>query len=484
MSKLTIIGDSNIRNAFSGKLKKLDRTGNCSSDFISATSLTAGYKALQDASNATMLVISFLLNGITNGTELCRDDGEIQAKVDTIVGEYCQAILNSADSKPNCQHYVLPPFYRASPKWLVGKIDAITSTIIAKLSTHTSVHIIPTFNTTPSMLHDDVHLNTDSQNSLYNHITQYIWPENMTVDRSSAKRSHSSLESPPKIAGLPSDTPSDILTDVAAAASSATGPTNKIIRLEPPKVLTKEDAKTKKCTLKEQIEELQTDNVKNKHTIEVHTGCMQKMIYQSVNQADISDMLCNINSQNVVIISGIREAPFGLGYSPLPREVANKLVGSTKVHIGAISSVFVQKYPLPKQGALPDLKITFSSGAIGLLFRQQANSLRKDKVGEWSSIFVSNEPTKSTRVRIAILDTIAKALQRLPSNEGKKMFVTRFDPRPQLCIKTANRTEKRMFYIEVVEKYHSLLTEADLNFARKIAGQTYGDRLCPTFAIL
>ncbi len=482
MSKLIIIGDSNIRNAFSGKLKRLDRTGKCCSEFISATSLTAGYKALQDANNATMLIISFLLNGITDGTELCRDEGEIQIKVDTIVGEYCQAILNSAESKPNCQHYILPPFYRASPKWLAGKIDAITSTIIEKLSTRTGVHIIPTFNTTSAMLQDDVHLNTEAQNNLYNHITQYMWPEAMTIDRGSTKRSHTTLESSPMVTSPTSDTPTGNLTE--EDTGSATGPTNKIIKLSSPTDLTQDDVREQKGTITEQIEELQMDNAKIKRMMEVHTGCMQKMIYQSANQADISDMLCNINSQNVVIISGIREAPFGLGFLPLPRDVANKLVGFTKVHIGAISNVFVQRFPFPKRGALPDLKITFNSGAAGLLFRQQANSFRKDKMGEWGSIFVSNEPTKSTRVRIAILDTIAKALQRLPSNEGKKMFVTRYDPRPQLCFKTENHTEKRMFYIDVVEKYHSLLTEADLNFARKIAGHTYGDRLRPTFAIL
>lgn len=482
MSKLTIVGDSNIRNAFSGKLKRMDRMGKCSSEYISATSLTAGYKALQDANSATMLVISFLLNGITDETELCRDDGEIQAKVDIIVGEYCQAILNSAETKPDCHHYVLPPFYRASPKWLTGKIDGITSTIIANLSTRTRVHIIPTFNTTPAMLQDDVHLNSDSQNCLYNHITQYMWPETMSVDRSATKRTHSTLASPPRNASPTLDLHMDNIADTASG--SATSPSSKIMKIAPVTEPIKHDVMKPKGTIQEQIEELQLDNAQNKRMIGVQTGCMQNMIYQSANQADISDMLCNINSQNIVIISGISETPFGLGPQPLPRDVANKLVGCTKVHIGSITSVFVQKYPLPKRNTLPDLKITFNSGPAGLLFRQQASKLRKDKVGEWGGIFVCNEPTKSTRVRIAILDTIAKALQRLPSNDGKKMFVTRFDPRPQLCIKSENHTEKRMFYIDVVEKYHSLLTEADINYARKIAGRTYGDRLRPTFAVL
>jgi hypothetical protein len=85
---------------------------------------------------------------------------------------------------------------------------------------------------------------------------------------------------------------------------------------------------------------------------------------------------------------------------------------------------------------------------------------------------------------VALLQAIAKALQRLPSNVGKKIIVTRFDTRPQLCYKTGNRIDRRLFYIDAIQKYQSLLTPADLAFARKIAGKAFEDRLRPTFAVL
>ena len=175
---------------------------------------------------------------------------------------------------------------------------------------------------------------------------------------------------------------------------------------------------------------------------------------------------------------------FDLGWSPQIRAVTDKLVSFTKVHPGAVNTATAQQYPIPKGRHLPDLRIFFNCAQAGLLFRQQANKLRQDKAPGWAGIFVSNVATKTTLVRVALLQSIAKALQRLPSNAGKKIVVTRFDTRPQLCFKTGNRIDKRMFYIDAIQKYESLLTPADLTFARKIAGKTFEDRLRPMFAIL
>ena len=87
-------------------------------------------------------------------------------------------------------------------------------------------------------------------------------------------------------------------------------------------------------------------------------------------------------------------------------------------------------------------------------------------------------------VRAALLQLIAKSLQRLPSNAGKTIMVTRFDTRPRLCYKIGNRIEKGLFYIDAIQKYESLLTPADLAYARKIAGKSFEDTLRPIFSVL
>ena len=129
MTFLRIIGSSNTRNAFTGRLKQLERMGGCKAEYVSATSIHAGYKALKDAKEATILLICFLLNGISDATELCRDDNEIQTQTGLVINQYCQAILDSANEKPDCQHYVMTPFFRSSPRWLMEKLSDIISAV-------------------------------------------------------------------------------------------------------------------------------------------------------------------------------------------------------------------------------------------------------------------------------------------------------------------------------------------------------------------
>ena len=87
-------------------------------------------------------------------------------------------------------------------------------------------------------------------------------------------------------------------------------------------------------------------------------------------------------------------------------------------------------------------------------------------------------------MRVALLESIAKALQRLPANEGKTVMVNKFDTRPQLCFKTGDKITKRLFYIDAIQKYETLLTPEAIAFARKIAGKSYGIRLDPIFVVL
>jgi hypothetical protein len=477
MAKITIVGASNTRNTFSGKLKQLERMSNCAAEYVSATSTTAGYKALKDAQDATILVICFLLNGLTDATELCKNDAEIQMQTAILVEQYCNAIIESTTSKPDCQHYVLSPFYRASPKWLASNLSSIRTSMAEKLSTtNNRIHIIPAMDFTSTDLYDEVHLNVDAQNKLYKHIIAHILPESMEVEHT-AKRGRSPSPSP-----LSTGTSSQ----TAGSPHPFIGPSSsKLSRTED--VLESNDPPVDKQNTGEHHDEAATVDEKFaaiQRNLKVHGTCLKAMIYQTANQADITDSLINTNNLNQVVVSGIPDGCFGLGLSPMIKPVVQKLVSFTKVHPGSIQTAIPQRFPIPKNSKLPDLKIIFNSPQAGVLFRQEANKLRKDKKEGWTGIYVSNVATKSTLVRIALLESIAKALQRLPANEGRIVMVNKFDTRPQLCYKTGDRITKRLFYIDAIQKYETLLTPEAIAFARKIAGKSFGIRMDPIFVVL
>lgn len=487
MAFIKIIGCSNIRNAFSGRLKQLERMGRCKAEYVSATSINAGYKALKDAKEASILLICFLLNGISDATELCKNDEEIQAQMAIVIDQYCQAILDSTNEKPDCQHYVMTPFFRSSPRWLTEKLGNIISAVNERLALQKGIHIIPSIDVGPTDLRDEVHLTSEAQNRLFTHISEFLFPPTMSVDQTGNKRARSPSPSQPfsstsAQAWAATSQESEGLSDKNNERNWMSSSAAKISRTQAQDIIPKSNPENEE-------QEVQDDTVEGRLTslekqVKNHSGCMMIMVYQSANQADITDSLINTNNLNQVLVSGIMDGCFDLGWSPQIRSVVDKLVSFTKVHPGAVNTATAQQYPIPKGSHLPDLRIFFNCSQAGLLFRQQANKLRQDKAPGWAGIFVSNVATKTTQVRVALLQSIAKALQRLPSNAGKKIVVTRFDTRPQLCFKTGNRIDKRMFYIDAIQKYESLLTPADLTFARKIAGKAFEDRLRPMFAIL
>ena len=432
------------------------------------------YKALKDTQDATILVICFLLNGLTDATELCKNDAEIQVQTSILVDQYCNAIIESATNKQDCQHYVLSPFYRASPKWLASSLSSIRTSIAEKLSTtNNGIHIIPAMDFDSADLYDEVHLKVDAQNKLYNHIIAHILPESMEVEHT-AKRARS----PSPISGTSSQT--------AGSPHPLIGPSSsKVSRTEG--VFESKDPPADVKNTGENHDEVATVDEKFaaiKHNLKVHETCLKAVIYQTANQADITDSLINTNNLNQVVVSGIPDGCFGLGWSPKIKPVVQKLVSFTKVHPGSIQTAIPQRFPIPKNSNLPDLKIIFNSPQAGVLFRQEANKLRKDKKEGWTGIYVSNVASKSTLVRVALLESIAKALQRLPANEGKTVMVNKFDTRPQLCFKTGDKITKRLFYIDAIQKYETLLTPEAIAFARKIAGKSYGIRLDQIFFVL
>ena len=490
-NKILFIGGSNIRNTFSARLKRLDATSGIKSEYVSATSFTAGCEALKDVSGATIVLICFLLNGISDAAELCANDVEIEAKISEVVDAYCTAIVASTLANPGIKHYVMPPYFRSSPEWLGAKLSSITDMIRKRLILHLDVHHVPSITFTATDLTDGVHLNVEAQERLYTHIVQFMFPEKMEVPRTSNKRPASSLNSGK------SATFNTLVTDSPAKIKKTTSKPDEAI---PAPAFTDPNMQSLYTLLSAQISNISTfttdvnrrvDNIEEsteelEKRVDIHHGTMQIMVWQSACQAELTDSLINVNNHNQVIVSGLGKGgnigEDGILMSLM--DIAIDLVATTKVHTASITRVFTQKFPVPKDGVMSDFVVHFNCEEAGLMFRQQANQLRKDNAPKWKGVYVQNVVTKATRVRIFILQKIADSLKLLPAHTGKEIFVTKFESRPQLCFKKDQRITHRMYYAEALEKYEKVLTKDNIAHARKIAGRSFGDRLRVVFGIL
>ncbi len=234
------------------------------------------------------------------------------------------------------------------------------------------------------------------------------------------------------------------------------------------------------------VEDVQVKVGDTSRQVERNTLLLRSLHLRTAAQAETLDAHMNTLNLNFVMISGIPANIFPTAEDDLPgtKTVMDKLIKYTPLLISGIKFAVYAKYIKHQAGKLPNLKVCFINSDTALAFRDSANKLRVAKKYFWDSVYVSNEPTKATRVCISILQALAKRLAPLPANTGKTIFVSRFNVKPQLCFKFGGRVEKRFDFVPAMEKYRSMLKPEDKEAAKKVAGKSFSDDDLRQFIVL
>jgi len=186
-----VIGDSNIRNAFSTRLKLSERISGQSTEFVSATAYSTGLLALSDLGNASTVLVSFLVNGLVDATELCTSLEEVDKVIEFKVKEYMAAIRMAASINPAVKFYMMPPLTRTTPVWIESKLANVTVIMTAQMEDAANLFLLPPLVVLSKDLETDgIHLNRSTQSRLFNHIMDEMFPgerstkvKNMSRDR-------------------------------------------------------------------------------------------------------------------------------------------------------------------------------------------------------------------------------------------------------------------------------------------------------------
>jgi hypothetical protein len=220
LSAFKVIGDSNIRNAFSTRLKLCERIIGQSAEFVSAEAYSSGLMAMADLGGASTVFVNFLVNGLVDATELCTDFAAIDGVLQDKVGEYLAAMLKAASNNPTTKFYMMPPMTRTTPIWLESRLPAITDTMLARVRGLDNLILLPPFTVLSADLEaDGIHLHRKSQSRLFSYIMDSLFPDkssakmkNITRDRT---ESEDEANSPPNkkiaeaiITGTPMDSSS------------------------------------------------------------------------------------------------------------------------------------------------------------------------------------------------------------------------------------------------------------------------------------
>jgi len=536
-----VIGDSNIRNAFSTRLKLSERISGQTTEFVSAIAYSSGLLALSDLGNASTVLVSFLVNGLVDATELCTSLEEVDKVLEFKVREYIAAIRMAAMANQSTKFYMMPPLTRTTPVWIESKLANVTSLMTAQLDDTANLHLLPPLIVLSKDLEaDGIHLNRSTQSRLFNHIMDEMFPgersvkvKNISRDRpdfdeemssTPAKNKPGGIHNLPseaevngvkaKIEELTTDVWDPLITTDSPKAGTSTSPTSKVndqvmadVRIQKNEsggaespvfqnpdlqqlylMLSKKmdgvnNDSSRALTKAEQVEVLATKTAKQ---VECNTMILKSLHLRTAKQAELLDSHSNTLNLNVVMISGIPSSQFRADDGELPRvkTVMDKLIKFTPLLTSGVKFAIYAKYIKHPEDKLPNIKAFFINSDTALAFRDAANKLRIAKKEFWASIYVSNDPTKATRVRICVLQAIAKRLAPLPANAGKTIFVSRFDVKPQLCFKFSGRVERRFDYVAAIEKYRSVLKPEDKEAAKKVAGKTFSDDDLRQFIVL
>jgi len=520
-----VIGNSNIRNAFSTRLKLSERISGQTTEFISAIAYSSGLLALSNLGQANTVLVSFLVNGLVDATELCTDLNAVDKVLESKTKEYLAAVTMTASINPETKFYMMPPMSRTTPIWLESKLSLITEIMTANSAGISNLTLLPQFVVqTKDLEADGVHLNRKTQSRLFNHIMDELFPGCINVKTRNISRdrvdSDDDTTSPPtkKSAGGDVDgieiemlveegSPvratsvgtADPLPSTSAASGMTTGENGgtgggEMVEIRNPdlqqlyQMLSKKIDSAKDVTtgLQTKITDVRELAIKTTKQVETHTFLLRSLHLRTAKQAELLDSHSNTLSLNIVMISGIPETLIQSppGELPSTKSVMEKIIKYTPFLISGVKFATYAKYIKHQDGKLPNIKAFFINSETALAFRDSANKLRVAKKDFWNSVYVSNDPTKSTRVRIAILQALAKRLAPLPANAGKTIFVSKFDVKPQLCFKYGGRVEKRYDYVAALEKYMTMLQPEDKEAAKKVAGKSFSDDDLRQFIVL
>jgi hypothetical protein len=206
-------------------------------------------------------------------------------------------------------------------------------------------------------------------------------------------------------------------------------------------------------------------------------GRLNSLAYEMMCNWEATDTATNRLNLNVVIIDQIPKTDFEEA-----KDVAAKLVMSTEVESSNLAAAFFLPGPVDEK-VHPRIRIIFRNNDSAFQFRAAAFRERKAGSEPWKSMFVSNDATKATKVRMEILKRIGDLIKDDQIAKDQEIFVNKFEAKPMLLFKKDRRVVKRIPYPEAIRRWGRKLTRTDLTLARKIAGRELADRFYSMFGV-
>ena len=463
---------------------------------VNGASYAGGLMAVQSMKPGSLVAAGFLMNRLVDKCDGI-DANERDEAVRRITAEYGE-ILKTAAIKKRVLAFL--PFPRSSMPWTVELLNTIHDTLKLVLL-GTGVVVMPYLEVKVEDFESDgIHINESSQSLQFTHYLNILIAEKLgeplaksgrkrpigvTVDSSSKKQVTDTdnlglndinvMDQAPPIEvevvieqpGTSRDRTEDPLFDLFDLSRPPPSISPGVAHLHAPETL---------ADVRDRLVSLERDGFAVRSAI-------AELTRENMLNTEQIDTALNGGNAHVVIIDNL------LKLSDTASSEAVVVVQELCTLLDLEQSTVKAAYFL-KLGKAPEktrhikIKAIFVSTDAAIAFRSGASRARREtSVEPWVTSYVSNDPTKSTRVRIEVLKQVGIHLSGHPSMAGTNCYVTRYDARPVLVHKRGDKIIRRMGYIEAVDKFGHMLTGDHLRTAKKIAGKQFEGRFYKVFGV-
>ena len=460
---------------------------------INGASYAGGLMAVQSMKPGSMLAAGFLMNRLVDKCDKI-DAKERDEAVRRITAEYGE-ILKVAAIKKKVLAFL--PFPRAGLPWTVELLGTIHETLRLVLL-DSGVTVMPYLEVRIEDYESDgIHINESSQALQFVHYLNIFISEKLgdLVAKTSRKRPIGGTIDSPAKRSLPTEDRSDlgdisvmnqptpIEVEVVVAQPGTSNVTSQdlffdLSRPPPPRSTGAAHVRAPETLtdVRDRLVALEREGVSVQNAI-------AELTRENMLNAELTDSALNSTNAHVVIIDNLLKLTDTAGSDA--KVVVAELCSLLDLDENSVKAAFFLKLgKAPERTRHFKIKAIFVDADAAIAFRSGASRARREtSVEPWVTSYVSNDPTKSTRVRIEILKQIGTHLGGHPSMAGTNCYVTRYDARPVLVHKRGDKIIRRMGYVEAIDKFGYMLTPEHLKTARKIAGKQFEGRFFKVFGV-
>ena len=460
---------------------------------LNGASYAGGVMAVQSMKPGSLMATGFLMNRLVdkcNGMETHERD----AAVRRITAEYGE-VLKTASIKKRVLTFL--PFPRSSMPWTVELLQIIHETLKLVLL-GSGVVVMPYLEVAVKDFESDgIHINQTSQAIQFDHYLKILIAEKLGEPKAKSGRKRTisaAVESGSKRPVTATDNlgvddinvmehaPSiEVNVVVEQPGTTKTVQQDPLFDLSrPPPSLTPVAAHLHApetlAEVRDRLVSLEREGFRAQNAI-------AELTRENMLNSELIDTALNNGNAHVVIIDNLLKLSDTANSEALVvvKELCTLLdLGENTIR----AAYFLKLGRAPEATRHCKIKAIFVNTDAAIAFRSGASRARRETVVEpWVTSYVSNDPTKSTRVRIEVLKQIGTRLSSHQSMAGTNCYVTRYDARPVLVHKQGDKIIRRMGYVEAIDKFGHMLSQDHLGTAKRIAGKQFEGRFFKVFGV-